>query len=165
MNLLSAPAPNWAASTGLLVVRVVIGFAFLLHGWPKIQNATGWMNEMPNSPPAFLQAVAAAIEFGGGILLIFGLFARVVGLLLVAQMAVALALVHIPNGDPFVGKPGQTSAELPCTYLAISLLEAILGPGLWSLDAMLFGPRSEAAIEDTIRAPLVGGPSPAVMPP
>ncbi|HXD87958.1 MAG TPA: DoxX family protein [Urbifossiella sp.] len=156
MNFLCAAAPNWASSTGLLIVRVVVGLAFVLHGWPKILNATGWMNEMPNAAPAFLQVAAAAIEFGGGILLIAGLFARVVGVLLVAQMAVALALVHIPNGDPFVGKPGQPSAELPCAYLAIALLEAIIGPGLWSLDAMLFGPRTETAIECAFRSPVVG---------
>jgi putative oxidoreductase len=152
MSWLITSPPNWAGSTGLLIVRVVVGFAFVLHGWPKIHNATGWMNEMPGAPPAFLQAIAAFTEFAGGILLIAGFLSRVVCVLLVAQMIAALALVHIPHGDPFVGKPGQSSAELACVYLAISMLVAIVGSGLWSVDALLFGPRYEAAIEDAIRS-------------
>jgi putative oxidoreductase len=155
MCCLTAPAPNWAASSGLLLIRVVVGFAFVLHGWPKIQNATGWMNEMPDPPPGWLQATAAGIEVGGGTLLAIGFLSRLAAVLLAAQMIAALALVHIPHGDPFVGKPGQSSAELPCVYLSVSLLAAILGPGLWSLDAMLFAPRTEAAIENAIRQPLV----------
>jgi hypothetical protein len=30
-------------AAGLPIVRFVTGAAFILHGWPKIQNAFGWM--------------------------------------------------------------------------------------------------------------------------
>lgn len=153
MNWLSKSPPGWASSTGLLVVRVVVGSAFMFHGWPKIHNPTDWMNGMPDAPPGFLQAVAAWIEFAGGALLILGLFERIAAGLLVLQMIAAFVLVHIPHGDPFVGEPGKPSAELACAYLAVSFLGAILGPGLFSLDAMIFGPRSEAAIESSFRQP------------
>ncbi|HEY3787420.1 MAG TPA: DoxX family protein [Urbifossiella sp.] len=165
MSWLIKPIPNWAASSGLLVVRVILGAAFILHGWPKIQNPTGWMDAMPNPPPEFLQAVAAVIEFGGGILLFIGLFTRIAAVLPVLQMVAALALVHIPHGDPFVGKPGQHGAELACTYLAVSLLAALIGPGLWSLDAMFFGPRTETAIEAAIKEPLLDNSFPGITPP
>ena len=47
-------------------VRLVAGTAFVLHGWPKIQNPTGWMG--PDAPvPGALQAAAAVAEFGGGV--------------------------------------------------------------------------------------------------
>lgn len=47
-----------------------MGVAFVLHGWPKIQNPMGWMNAMGmQSVPSFLQALAALAEFGGGIAL------------------------------------------------------------------------------------------------
>lgn len=137
MSPLIAPAPAWATSTGLLLVRLVVGAAFVMHGLPKIQNPFGWMNGMENAPPGFLQAAAAVIEFGGGILLALGLLTRVTALLLAAQMVAALALVHIPHGDPFVAQ-GKPSAELASVYLAVSLAVAALGAGAYSLDAVLF---------------------------
>ncbi len=137
MNLLTAPAPAWAVSTGLLLVRLVVGAAFVLHGWPKMQNPFGWMNGMDIVPPAAIQAVGAFAEVAGGILLAAGLLTRAAALLLAAQMVAALALVHIRHGDPFVAQ-GKPSAELACVYLAFSLLIAATGPGAYSLDALLF---------------------------
>jgi len=53
-------------SVGLLLLRLVVGAAFLFHGWPKIQNPFGWMG--PEAPmPGILLALAALAEFGGGI--------------------------------------------------------------------------------------------------
>ena len=56
MNPLIAPAPAWATSTGLLLVRLAVGSAFILHGLPKIQNPFGWMNAMggDSAPPGIL---------------------------------------------------------------------------------------------------------------
>lgn len=138
MSPLIAPAPAWATSSGLLLVRLVIGVALILHGWPKMQNPFGWMNGMENAPPGILQATAAFIEFGGGILLVLGLLTRVAALAMVAQMLAALALVHIPHGHPFVAQ-GKPSAELASVYLVMNLLIAATGAGAYSLDAVIFG--------------------------
>jgi putative oxidoreductase len=152
MNPLIAPAPAWAVSTGLLLVRLVVGAAFVLHGWPKIQNPMGWMNAMGGgSMPGFVQAIPAAFEFFGGILLMLGLVTRVSALALASVMVGALALVHIPRGDPFVATGGP-SAELAAVYLAFSLLIAATGPGAYSLDALVFG-RERAAMPTPSVAP------------
>lgn len=124
-------------SLGLVVLRVVVGTAFILHGWPKIQNLTEWMGPSAQVPPA-MQAVAAVAEFGGGIALVLGLFTRLASLGIMAVMIGALALVHMPRGDPFVAKPGQMSSELPAVYLACAFLLLLVGPGRYSVDAMLF---------------------------
>ena len=124
-------------SAGLLVLRVVVGTAFIFHGLPKVQNPLGWMG--PDGPPGVLQALAAVSEFGGGIALILGLLTRLGALGIAAVMVGALALGHIPHGDPFVGKPGQPSAEPATVYLACAVLFLLAGPGRFSLDDRLFG--------------------------
>ena len=70
---------GWLGSVGLLGLRLVMGAAFMFHGWPKIQNPLGWMG--PEAPvPAILQALAALAEFGGGMALIVGLLTRLASL-------------------------------------------------------------------------------------
>jgi putative oxidoreductase len=124
-------------SAGLLVLRSVMGAAFILHGWPKVQNPLGWMG--PDSVPGAVQALAAVAEFGGGIALIPGALTRLAALGIGGVMVGALALVHIPQGDPFVGKPGAPSSELAVVYLACAVLLLLAGPGRHSIDAGLFG--------------------------
>jgi putative oxidoreductase len=130
-------------SLGLLALRVVVGAAFMFHGWPKIQKPMAWMG--PEAPvPAVLQAAAAVAEFVGGAALVVGLFTRFFALLLTITMAVAAGMVHISRGDPFVGKQGEPSWELAAVYFACSLLFLLAGPGRYSLVALLFGRRDDA---------------------
>ena len=130
---------GWGAAT-LRVVRLVMGVAFILHGWPKIQNPMGWMNAMGGEGvPSFLQALAALAEFGGGIALLLGLLTPLAALGIVCQMLGALFMVHFPMGHPFVAATGGPSYELPLVYLALGILLLVMGPGRWSFDALLFG--------------------------
>jgi putative oxidoreductase len=136
-----------AASVGLLVLRLAVGTAFLFHGWPKIQNATTWMDKMPDAPPPYLQAAAAVAEFGGGIALILGLLTPLFAVLLACTMAVAALKVHIPHGDPFVEPMGGRSWELAGVYFAAAIMFLLVGPGQLSLDHCLFGRRRSAAAD------------------
>ena len=99
-------------SVGLLLLRLVMGAAFVLHGWPKIQNPLGWMGPQA-SVPAIFQALAALAEFGGGMALIVGLLTRLASLGIATNMIVALAIVHLPQGDPFVSKTGGGPMSWP----------------------------------------------------
>jgi len=141
-----SPAGNF----GLLLVRLVMGSAFVLHGMMKIPHAMSWMGPQSNVPGA-LQALAALSECGGGMALIVGLLTPLAALGIVCTMIGALVLVHFPNGDPFVGK--NRSFELPLMYLVSALALASVGPGKFSLDALFFG-RPDATMPEKSRRPL-----------
>ncbi|HEY0606136.1 MAG TPA: DoxX family protein [Herpetosiphonaceae bacterium] len=126
-------------SVGLLVLRLVVGSAFVLHGLPKIQKPFNWMGD---AFPGFLQALAAIAEFGGGLALILGLLTPVAMLGLICTMVVAV-FTHVMRGDPWVGQGG--SFELPALYLIVALTIALLGPGRFSLDALLLNKASGSA--------------------
>ncbi|MBV9791299.1 MAG: DoxX family protein, partial [Chloroflexi bacterium] len=87
----------------------------------------------------FLQALAAISEFGGGLALILGLFTPIAMLGLICTMAVAV-FTHVTRGDPWVSQSG--SFELPALYLIVALVFALVGPGRFSLDALLLSKAS-----------------------
>lgn len=123
------------ASLGLVLLRIVAGAAFVLHGLPKIQNPFEWL---PHSTmPSLLIALAAASEFFGGICWILGLFTPLFSFLIACTMGVALSS-HLSHGDSFVSHGGG-SYELAALYLSIALVFLWVGPGRFSLDAVLFG--------------------------
>lgn len=123
----------------LLLTRVVVGIAFILHGWGKIQNPFGWMQG--GSLPGIIQALVAVAEFGGGIALILGILTTLAAFGLLCTMIGAALLHAVILGDPFVAK-GGASYELAVIYLMISLLLMVLGPGRFSLDRKIFGVKS-----------------------
>lgn len=128
--------PN-CASSALLFLRLVVGVAFILHGWGKIQSPMSWMG--PDSPvPGIFQFLAALSEFGGGIALIIGFLTPLASLGLGFTMLVATYMHMIVFKDPFVSKGGG-SYELALVYLAISILFLMIGPGKFSLDNKIFG--------------------------
>jgi len=127
-------------AVGLLLVRLVTGAAFVLHGWGKFQHpdgALGWMG--PTAPvPGLLQAMAVFAELGGGAGLILGLATPLWCLLLAGTMGVAINF-HAGMGHGFVATgPGQPSFELAAAYLANVLMLLLAGPGKLSVDAILF---------------------------
>lgn len=130
-------------SLALLALRLVVGTAFILHGWPKIQKPTSWMG--PDGPPAILQLASAVAEFGGGIALILGFLTSLAALGLAINMTFALFLAHFPKGHPFVARGGGGDYELPLVYLVLMIALLAIGPGRYSLDAALWGRRGVPA--------------------
>lgn len=124
-----------AASLGLLVLRIVVGAIFAAHGAQKIFEFTipgtiGSFADMGVPLPEIAAPVVAFVELIGGILLILGLFVRPVGILLAADMLVALVAVHLPAGL-WVGEGGY---EFVAVLGAAALALAFTGAGRVSLD-------------------------------
>lgn len=121
----------------LLLIRIVVGLAFMLHGWGKIQNPFGWMGPEGFAPGIF-QALAAISEFGGGLAWILGLLTPLASFGIACTMAVAFSTHAFMRGDPFVSTSGP-SYELAAVYFCIALLLIAMGPGRLSLDRVVFG--------------------------
>jgi putative oxidoreductase len=151
MRNVLVPTMPGSASVGLFFVRVLVGLAFVFHGYPKIVNPLAWMgSKMLTVPwtgasvgpiPDWLQAVVAFVEFFGGIALIFGLLTRVAALALFVDMIVACFFVELPHGVPFVAA-GHT-LEPNLAYMVMTFMLLLTGPGLVSLDAAISAPRAK----------------------
>ena len=138
MNLFRPDPLSGGVSTGLLLLRIVAGLAFMFHGWGKIKNPMGWMGENANIP-GILQALAAISEFGGGLAWILGALTPLASFGLACTMAVAAYTHAFVLKDPFVGKgPSGGSYELASVYFCVALLLVLAGPGRFSLDNILF---------------------------
>jgi len=137
-------------SVGLLLLRLAVGSAFMCHGWFKIMSENGdftmfrWMP--PDAGvPGIMQGLAAFCEFGGGLAWILGLLTPLASLGIICTMVTAITTVHLK--DPFVPREPGRSSELAVVYLAVALLLLLAGPGLFSLDALLFGRRASTTGE------------------
>lgn len=138
-------APSAAASTGLLILRVVVGAIFAAHGAQKIFDFTiaGTIGSFAGMGVPFAEIAAplvAFLELVGGILLILGFLTRPVGILLTIDMAVALVLVHLPAGL-WVGDGGY---EFVAVLGVAALALALTGAGRYSIDGAFLRGRTPA---------------------
>ncbi len=134
--VLPARIASHFAWAGPLVMRLVVGYVFMLTGWGKlnnlpqmIQNFTEWGIPFPN----ILTPFVSGVEFFGGILLMLGLFTRIPAAMLAVVMLVAIKSAKWENVDSLETLLGFEET----TYFAAFLWLAIAGPGAVSLDRLL----------------------------
>ena len=137
------------ADLGPLFLRIGIGLVFLLHGWQKfteigVSNFAGFLDSLGVPLADLIAPVQATVELVGGVLLILGLFTRFVTLPLIVISLGAIWLVRTDIGfiTPSENIPGA-GAELDTAILAGELALLFIGPGRYSLDAMLGWEKSE----------------------
>jgi putative oxidoreductase len=130
--------PRAQLDLALLALRLFVGVAFVLHGYPKVEHLATWADKVLPGLPPWLAAIAALVEFGGGIAIALGVLTRIFAFLLACDMAVAAFVVSIPRGDVFVSNtPGARTFELPLLYLVLALVFMLLGAGAYSVDALV----------------------------
>ena len=123
-------------SYGILLLRVVVGLAFIGHGTQKLlgwfggygPKGTGGFFASKGYRAGVLMAVAAGLaEAGGGSLLALGLLTPLAGALLATVMINAIAAVTFKKAFMF-------GSELEIAYLTVAVALAATGPGRFSID-------------------------------
>jgi putative oxidoreductase len=140
-----------------LPLRVVMGLAFMVHGYPKITNLAVTAQNFGQRgfvPGEFWGPLVAAVEFVGGACLVVGLLTRYWSLALAIEMVVTTLRVKLPRGAPFVAGGQGTGYELDLIYLVVALALVILGSGPLALDRIILPKEERHAGERAVAAPL-----------
>ena len=111
------------------LLRVMAGLMFAMHGAQKLFGMFG--GKVMTDVPKML--VAGIVEFGGGLLIAFGLLTGWAAFLASGQMAVAYFTAHAPSG----WSPLANKGELAALYCFVFLYMACRGSGRYSLDHVL----------------------------
>jgi putative oxidoreductase len=117
----------------LFILRVGVACLILTHGWAKLSVVLSG-GEIQFGDPIGLGMVtsfylAIFAEFFCSLLLILGLATRLVLIPLIITMAVAVFIVHPPDGFQ--------KMELPGLYLLVFVFLMFSGPGKFSIDSVI----------------------------
>jgi len=129
---------NQGQSLSLLLARITIAYGLYepaMQKWSDIHSVAQWFESMSIPFPLLNAYMAASTEILGVILLVLGLFTRLISLPLIVVMIVAIATVHFSHGF----SAGDNGFEIPLYYMLFFALFASLGAGKFSLDYLLFG--------------------------
>jgi putative oxidoreductase len=124
------------ADIAYTLMRIVIGYNLLMHGWVKVSSqagaagVAGYMSRQGLEPGVAFAYAAIALETIGAICIIIGLLTRFFAAALAIEMAIALIVVHLAKGFS-VGAGGY---EYVLLIGIVLLFIAIRGGGPYSVD-------------------------------
>jgi putative oxidoreductase len=121
----------------LALLRVAAGLTMAAHGANKIKGGldgvAGWFDSIGMRPGRIHARFAAFGEVGAGLCLAVGLLTSFACLGFVGLMTVAAVTVHVDKGFFILDEGWEYVFMLAVIAVAI----ALLGPGGWSIDAVL----------------------------
>jgi putative oxidoreductase len=160
LDWLTNPPTGGPKST--IALRIMAGGVFFWEGILKFVYANqgiGRFTKLGMPFPHFTTDFVACLEIGGGILLLSGLFTRLIAIPFIAEMIVAMLTTKItlylgtyplplPSAPPKIGM-WAVLHEVRSEYaqLLTSLFLMINGPGKWSLDALLQRRREQNPVQ------------------
>jgi len=120
------------------LMRIVIGYILLMHGWVKIGAGAGAVAASVMAKNGLEPAIAFAyaamfLETVGAICIILGLFTRFFAAALAVEMAIALVFVHAAKGFA----AGQGGFEYVLLLGIVLFVIAIRGGGRYSVDRVI----------------------------
>ena len=133
-----------ALDAALLLGRVAIGVCFVIHALGKLgvvgagnmQGFSEWLRSLGVPMPELNARIAMLSELGGGSALALGLLTRPACAVLIGTMLVAGTLGHKGAGYLITNNP--PGAEYTINLGVICAMFFLIGPGAYSLDALLF---------------------------
>ena len=119
------------------LVRVVIGYILLMHGWGKINTGiTGiaaFMSKNGLAPGEVFAGSAMFLETVGAVCIIIGLFTRFFAAAIAIELGLAFLFVHMPKG--FAAAQGGFEYVLLLGIVMFAI--AMRGGGPYSLDRVI----------------------------
>jgi len=133
----NALATSRRLDVGLAVLRVITGIVFAAHGGQKLfvhgfEGVGGAFGQMGVPLPGVTGPLVALVELLGGLALIFGLLTRLAAFGLSVVMLGAILMVHLAGGF-FL----PSGVEFALSLFGVAVALALIGPGRFSLDAVL----------------------------
>lgn len=126
----------WLTPLAETLLRIVAGGMLMMHGWPKITNplgAMGMVERLGFHPPWLWSLLLSLTEFGGGALLVLGLFTRLAAAATTIQLLVVVYAHWVVQGQ------GYRGSEFPIMWAAVLFFLALRGSNNFSLDARIIG--------------------------
>jgi putative oxidoreductase len=142
-------ALTYGAAWGALVLRVVLGITFVMHGYAAFwligpRGIGGYVVRM--GFPAFAALPLAwyliLVHSVGGALIVIGLWTRLAAILNIPIMLCAVFLVHLSQGffvkgvivDAAAGRAATAGYEFSLLVLGCTVAVALIGAGPYSID-------------------------------
>lgn len=136
MNVLTCSCGDRLSEFAPLILRVVTGLVFFMHGSQKLMNGVpgvaGFLGTLGFPAPDAFAVILIAVEVIGGALLMLGLWTHWVAKVLAFVALVAILTAHLQKGF-FVSGGGY---EFALILFAASVSLAITGPGCYSVDRL-----------------------------
>jgi uncharacterized membrane protein YphA (DoxX/SURF4 family) len=165
LALFFEPSMGTPASRATVLLRCAVGGVFLVSGAVKFvfdNQGPGRFVKIGLPAARELAFFVGGVEIVCGALLVLGLLTRLAALPLVIDMVVALATTKVPllfgSGPEPVAAPPKTGlwafayqARLDGTMLLACAYLAVVGAGIWSIDAFLARRRWEGALLGRVR--------------
>lgn len=142
LEIIFSPLSDW----GILILRLVTGLIFIVHGWPKLNPKSpikgpagfaGFLKQMGIPLPGFFAWLVALLEVIGALLLILGLGTRILAALYAIDMLVAISVAKRGFMKTTFVAQQTTGWEFDFALLGISLALIFLGSGSLALDPRL----------------------------
>ena len=125
----------------LLAMRLYWGWQFFVTGKGKLMNldkTASFFASIDIPMPKINAILAGSTECFGGLLLLLGLFSRLVSVPLIFCMLVAYATADKEALHSIFSDPDKFTGATPFLFLLTCVIVFAFGPGKISLDAALF---------------------------
>ena len=131
-----------APAVGLLVLRVLVGVPFSLHGFQKLfgwfgggglDGTAGWFRSLGFGNGRAAAVMAGTSEIAGGLGLALGVLTPVAAAAMIGTMTTAALVNNVDGGFWSVSKGWELNGYL----IVVATAVAIIGPGAISVDHAL----------------------------